>query len=933
MIQTKHVRWHIVLLLIFLNVPAIAQEKSKRAITADDYATWKTVSREAISHDGSVVIYELNPQQGDGNLIIHQLNSHFTDTLPRGTRAKLDGAAQFVVSHIKPPADSIRTAKLKKVKKEDMPADSLAVYTFSDHRTRRFAGVKSYSLPDEGSDWVAILTQPAAGKDTTRQESKKSAKKVPGDDLLLLNAISGDTLIIKRVTAFQFAKKAGRLVFSQEYNDSVRTYTKLSLFNSDDASISILLSDEGTIKNPVLDEKGTKVAFLHTRDTSETRIYALRYGLIASGTTDVVTDIYTSGLPVGWSPSVNETIRFSQDGSKLFFGTSPSPIPEEKDTLLPEEKPVVDIWHWKDDAIQPQQKAELDKEKKRTYLAVYHTQLNRFIQLADLNIRDIITISKGNGAMALGFDYSPYRREDSWTGSRHRDVYLVDLPTGIKRQMITAVNYAQLSPGGKYLIWYNPADSAYYSRSTDLADTKVRSITRMIPVRFCNEKHDSPGDASPYGIAGWAPGDRFVYIYDRFDIWKIDPSGERVPVSVTQAFGRRNNISFRYVKTNPEEEYIPSETNILLRAFHEISLESGFYTADFSAIKEPRRLFMDNHHYTFISKAKDTETLIWKKENTALFPDLWMSDQTFSKTEKLSNANPQQHDFIWSTSELVEWNSISGEQLRGILYKPENFNPSKKYPMVIYFYERMSETIHRYVTPAPSRSTINRTMYPSNGYLVFVPDITYRHGFPGQSAFDAIVSGAMHLISTASYVDREKIGIQGQSWGGYQVAYLITRTNMFAAAMAGAPVSNMTSAYGGVRWETGLSRMFQYEKTQSRIGGTLWEKPMNYYENSPLFYVPQIETPLLMMHNDNDGAVPWYQGIEMFLALRRLDKPVWMLNYNNEPHNLKEDSWANRIDLDRRMFQFFNHYLKGYVAPDWMKYGIPAIDKGKKTGY
>lgn len=929
----KHTKWIILLILISISLSASTQEKPKRPLTADDYAFWKSVTHEAISHDGRIVIYELNPQQGDGALIIHRLDNHFTDTLPRGTKAKFDGNSRFLISHIKPPAETIRTAKLNKVKKEEMPADSLAVFTFSDQKTRRFPGVKSYAIPDEGSDWVAILTLPGCGRDTTRQETKKGTKIVPGDDLLLLNAISGDTLIIRRVTAYQFARKTGRLVISQEYQDSVRTYATLSLFNSTDASIYTLFSDEGSIKNPVLDETGTKVAFLHTRDTSEARIYTLRYGLTAGGRTDVVTDMYTPGLPVGWSPSVNENIRFSQDGNRLFFGTAPSPLPEMKDTLLPEEKPVVDIWHWKDDAIQPQQKAELEKDKKRTYAAVYHTQLNRFIQLADLNIRDIITINKGNGSNAMGFDFTPYRREDSWTGNRLRDVYLVDLPTGIKRRMVTGINYAQLSPGGKYLIWYNQADSAYYSRSTDLSDTRVKSITRMIPVRFCNEKHDSPNDASPYGIAGWAPGDRFVYIYDRYDIWKIDPSGERVPVSVTQAFGRRNNISFRYVRTEPEEEYIPSDANILLRAFNEANMESGFYAADFSAIREPRKLVMDNHHYAFISKAKDAETLIWKKENTSHFPDLWMSDRSFTKQERLSHANPRQQDFIWASAELVEWNSFTGEKLRGILYKPENFNPAKKYPMVIYFYERMSETIHRYVTPAPSRSTINRTMYPSNGYLVFVPDITYREGFPGQSAYDAVVSGAMHLISTASYVDREKIGIQGQSWGGYQVAYLITRTNMFAAAMAGAPVSNMTSAYGGIRWETGLSRMFQYERQQSRIGGTLWEKPLHYIENSPLFYAPQIETPLLMMHNDNDGAVPWYQGIEMFLALRRLNKPVWMLNYNNEPHNLKEDSWANRIDLDRRMFQFFNHYLKGYVAPDWMKYGIPALEKGSKTGY
>jgi len=219
----------------------------------------------------------------------------------------------------------------------------------------------------------------------------------------------------------------------------------------------------------------------------------------------------------------------------------------------------------------------------------------------------------------------------------------------------------------------------------------------------------------------------------------------------------------------------------------------------------------------------------------------------------------------------------------------------------------------------------------SNGYVVFVPDIPYTVGYPGQSAYKAVVPGTLAMLEQFPFIDEKNMGLQGQSWGGYQVAYLVTQTNLYKAAMAGAPVSNMTSAYGGVRWGSGMSRMFQYEKTQSRIGGTLWEKPLLYIENSPVFFADKVRTPLLMMHNDNDGAVPWYQGIEMFMALRRLHKPVWLLEYNNEEHNLTK--WPNRMDLDIRMYQFFDHYLKNEPAPKWLKEGVPAIEKGKDTGY
>ena len=249
--------------------------------------------------------------------------------------------------------------------------------------------------------------------------------------------------------------------------------------------------------------------------------------------------------------------------------------------------------------------------------------------------------------------------------------------------------------------------------------------------------------------------------------------------------------------------------------------------------------------------------------------------------------------------------------------------------MMVYFYERSSDGLHQHFSPGPSRSSINRALYVSRGYLLFVPDIPYKIGWPGESAMNAVMPGVLSLVDEG-FVDRGRIGVQGHSWGGYQISYMITRTNLFAAAEAGAPVSNMTSAYGGIRWASGMSRMFQYERTQSRIGGTLWDAQHRYIENSPLFQADKVETPLLMMHNDEDGAVPWYQGIEYFVALRRLQKPVWMLNYNGEGHGLGQRQ--NQKDWAVRMQQFFDHYLMDAPAPVWMEEGVPATMKGRTLG-
>jgi dipeptidyl aminopeptidase/acylaminoacyl peptidase len=326
---------------------------------------------------------------------------------------------------------------------------------------------------------------------------------------------------------------------------------------------------------------------------------------------------------------------------------------------------------------------------------------------------------------------------------------------------------------------------------------------------------------------------------------------------------------------------------------------------------------------------EEGKTFIYSKENFEQSPDLYRS-ANFAKEQRLTDINPQQGDYNWGTAELVHWTTPQGFEAEGILYKPENFDPTKKYPIIAYFYETLTEGLYRYQAPAPTPSRLNIPFFVSNEYLVFCPDIRYDIGHPGKSAEEYVNSG-MRYMARQSWVDSTRMGIQGQSWGGYQVAHLITRTDMYAAAWTGAPVVNMTSAYGGIRWQTGMSRQFQYEHTQSRIGGTLWDNLDLYIENSPLFFLDRVNTPVVIMSNDNDGAVPWYQGIEMFTALRRLGKPSWLLNYNKDEHNLMQRQ--NRKDIQIREQQFFDHFLKGKDAPLWIDKGVLAKDKGVYWGF
>jgi dipeptidyl aminopeptidase/acylaminoacyl peptidase len=291
----------------------------------------------------------------------------------------------------------------------------------------------------------------------------------------------------------------------------------------------------------------------------------------------------------------------------------------------------------------------------------------------------------------------------------------------------------------------------------------------------------------------------------------------------------------------------------------------------------------------------------------------------------VSNANPNKSQFVWGTSELVQFHNSDGVALQAALYKPENFDPHKKYPMMVYLYERLTQNLNHFVNPAPG-TNINISYYVSNGYLVLTPDIVYTVGYPGQSALKCVLP-AIQSVVDKGIVNEDAIGIQGHSWGGYQVAYMVTQTKRFKAVAAGAPVVDMIAAYDGIRWGTGLTRQFQYERTQSRIGGSIWEYPTRFLENSPIFWMDKVQTPVLILQNDADTAVPWYQGLEFFLALRRLGKEVYLFNYNGQPHGLQNR--ADQKDYTIRMQQYFDHFLKGAPTPAWMEKGVPYLEREK----
>lgn len=951
--------WPIALLLV---LPNNLFGQAKRPLDHDVYDSWNTIQGQAISNDGRWVLYAQNPQEGDGELHVRNLDSKTEHIVSRGQAARFTDDSRFVVFLIKPELARTREAEKEGKRSDAQPKDSLGIIDLRSGEITKVERVKSFQLPDEAGGWVAYLLQPpleqsdsnrgvegersgGGGRSRAAPAGRRSAglnrsgesEKVDGTVLVLRNLASGTERRYEKVVEYTIDNSGAHLAYTASSKDS--TADGAFIVATSEGTPRAMLSGPGAYKSPTFDAAGEQVAFLSNRDDfgAKQPEYSLYHYRI--GTPEAVERAAqgSEGIPAGWWVSVNGELSFSNDGTRLFFGTSPRPAPEPEEEVQDWEKVEVDIWNWRDPLIQPMQLVQRNDELKRSYEAVLDLASGSIVQLADVAVPEVTVGDDGDADVAAASTNVPYRREISWESPEFDDVYVIDLRSGSRKKVLERLQGrgAQLSPEAKYITWWDGHAKAWFAM--DVHGGPAVNLTADIPYPVFNRLDDRPQIPGSYGTAGWTTGDRLFLVYDEFDIWATDPTGNSQPRNVTEGVGRRNGLRFRYVRTDEDMDQIDEGEPMILSAFDQASKDAGFYRDRVRGNSEPVRLIMAAKSFGRfggrfggrLRKAKDADVVLFTRSSFDEFPNLWVSDPSFSQMEQVSDANPQMSDYLWGSAELIHWQSTDGKPLSGILIKPENFDPTKQYPMMVYYYEKNSDGLHSFRRPFGGGSSISLSFYASRGYVVFVPDIYYTDGYPGESAFDCVVPGVLSIIARG-FVDPDRIGVQGHSWGGYQTAYLVTKTNIFAAAEAGAPVVNMTSAYGGIRWGSGMSRMFQYERTQSRIGGTLWEKLPRYLENSPLFWADKVETPVLMLHNDEDTAVPWYQGIEFFVALRRLNKPVWMFNYNGEPHGLRK--YQNQKDWQVRMQQYFDHYLMDAPAPVWLEEGVPAVMKGKTLG-
>ena len=979
----------ILLSMIFLFSVSVSFSQ-KKPLDHSVYDSWQHIGERMISNDGKWVVYTIDPQEGDNELVIQSADAKYKKRISRGFTALITEDSRFVVFKIKPLFKDTREAKIRKKKPDDMPKDSFAIVELGKEEIWKMPNVKSYKTPQKSSGWVVfqlekVIESPAkkpvdAGGNKKLTDSlnniidslesiiqafpeiKKKNKKdedgsfddIPyfsrdadgdessgsstdaGSDLVVRKLATGEETIFGNVLEYYFSKTGDKLLFEQAKNpkDSL-SKAKVILYDLKEAKSIVLTSGGNDFKNFTMTDDGSQLAYLAERDARPKELqkfYRIWYYKDGLDSAILLVDKNTVDMKLGMSISEFGNLNFSKNGQRLFFAVAP--IQPPKDTTLVEfEHAKVDIWNYKDDYLQTVQlyPARLKAAQQESFLAVYDLEKKTILRLGSKEIPQVIQTNEGDGDVFVGVTDYGKRVESQWGGNTLKDIYAINVTTG-EKQLVKENLYGQVYPSstGKYIMWYDRKARNYFAWDGKSA----KNITTKIKVPLWNEENDLPDEPNNYGVMKWLENDEAVFIYDRYDVWKVDAAGKRNPVNL--AGDRATKIKYRYVQTDVEEKYIKKGQQLAFLTFNEISKKAGLWQGTYNEENTINKMLLpihsdDEHYISQVLKSKNDNSYLFSMESFSEPSDLYYWHQTEEGPDgnKLSAINLQQSNYNWGTSELFKWKAYNGKEATGLVYKPEDFDPWKKYPMIVYFYEKLSDGLYDYKEPAPIRSAMNVPFFVSRGYIVFMPDIEYKIGYPGKSAYDYIVSGARALVKKG-WVDSTNMALQGHSWGGYQAAQVATMTKLFKAVWAGAPVANMTSAYGGIRWESGVARQFQYEKTQSRIGGTLWEKLPLYIENSPLFHLNKVTAPMVIMANDADGAVPWYQGIELFTGLRRLGKKVWMFNYNGQGHGLTQRQ--DMRDYQIRMQQFFDWILKGDKPAKWITEGVPAVKKGKEWG-
>lgn len=905
-----------------------------RSLDLGDVLAWKTIRNSVISPDGKWFVYRLAPNKGDSLVIIRGTKDDKEYTFQGGEAPLYSRSRDIAVSKdsrwaaflVYPTEKEART--LKKQKKT--PTNRAVVVELSSGEKVSFEKIQRFSFSGENAGWIALHR-------TVPENRKQEKEKWEGSDLILYDLKKKNELNIGNVSAFVFNKPGNMLAMAIDAREKMGN--GIQLLHMTEGKIVTLDSGRSSYKQPAWSEEGDALAVLKgTEDENYEDTLFQVVGFRKFSGADFEKIVFDPSekkdFPDNMTVSDNRTPEWTEDLSGILFGIhevkkkenkksadkdkeenekKPAPASKEK-KIDKEDIPGLVVWHWKDKRLQSMQQVQQGRDKNFSYLCVFYPDEKKFIRLADDSLRDVRPAPKH--LYALGYDDGPYELSGNLDGRRFRDIYVLNLKTGDRRPALKKCRwYFGPSPEGTHFLYYGEGHFFVY----DMTSGKSRNITEDVPVSFIDTEDDHNVVDPPIRPVGWTKGGESVLLYDNWDIWKIDiDSGE---ASNLTRDGREKKIRYnRRFILDPEEKGINLEPPVYLNAYEEWTKKSGIARLDPKG-KGIKMLLWDDALFS-LRKAEDADVYFYTRQTFKDYPDYYIAGPSLVNGKRITEANPQQKNFLWSDgSMLVDYESEKGDKLQAALFLPAEYEEGKSYPTVVYIYEKLSQRLNAYFTPRAYG--FDKSFYTSNGYAVLMPDIVYTVNDPGMSSVWCVLP-AVEAAAATGIVDKARVAIHGHSWGGYQTSFLITQTDLFQAAVAGAPLTNMISMYSSIYWNTGSANQPIFESSQGRFEGGYWDNIEAYTRNSPVYFAENVTTPLLLLHNDKDGAVDWNQGIEYFNTLRRLKQPVVMLQYKGENHGLRIP--PNQRDYFVRMKEFLDHHLKGQEAPSWLTNGVSYLD-------
>ncbi len=930
-------------LLVFASLLTLEGQNRKPPAPAD-YGQWETIAGGGRggtgigpSPDGKWLAYGINRSNGNNELRLTRVDGEAAKPVAFGAPPVFSSDGKWAAYSI-----GYSETQQEKLRKDKKPVQNkLGLTSLATGEQSEVEGIESFAFSPAGM-WLAMRRYAPEKAPGPGNNSGTEGAAPPADD----EAPAGSTVIVRNLATGRDIALGNASEYVWQDIRLKGHLLALAISTTDKTGNGVQLFDTLTGTLRVLDSSGSVYSGLAWRKDSAD-LAALR------SKTDDKRDGPTQ-MPMAWNqlgepaesvhqfdPAVATKFpagmrivsyrkpSWSTDGADVFVGIArwDEKIPKAKDSKEPaEEQASVDIWHWRDIDVQPKQKKSAEQDKRRNMLAVWHVEQNGFVLLGH-ELTGQVTPLK-NQKLAYSTEWKTYAMDRS-IGRPAADLYLVDLATGsptrIKEKLLDD-RYLQASPGGRYLLYLQ--DDHYWT--VNVLTHATVNITKNVKTSFVDkESDDTVKQLPPFGVAGWTRDDKDVILYDKFDLWRISPDGAG---AARLTDGAAEQVRHRYLKLDPDAEFIDAEKPLYVSLFGIWSKKSGFGRV---SLKEGQpkaeRLIWDDKSIERLSKAKNADVYDYVSETFEESPSIYVGGAGLAGSKRVSATNPFQTNYAWSHSELIEYKSPKGVRLQGALYYPADYEPGRKYPMIVYLYEKLSDGLHHY-SPLSERVYYDPSAITSHGYFLLMPDIVFRPREPGLSVTECVTAAVKQVLAKGA-VDEKKVGVVGHSWGGFDTTFLATHTTLFAAAVAGAPITDLVSNYGNHHWSSGIAETDHIETGQQRMEVPLYEDLQAYIRNSAVFNVQNMTTPLLIEVGDSDGTVFFHQGVELYNVARRAKKNVVLLEYAGEDHGLRKK--ADQIDYQHRIFAWFGHYLKDEPAAAWITDGESYLDRQrelKKSG-